>query len=421
MKLSKLIAAGILAAGAASVAHADTYVRFTGSTAYRTAAVQGIQAALASGYKCAYNGSSFTGANDQIFQGTVGGTPVIIKCHWSGSEAGIQAVAQDGVGLAIGFLPDVCVTGGSNVGSTPLSVTDSTSDTATPDVAMSDTFQNTSQFNSSASINISGTTHTYASLVGANSYTNGVVGVVPFKWIASNGGNLGGGTMTNMTAQLAKALYTVSKIGSGGGLQLSLFTGSSADNASWVFPVGRNPDSGTRLTAFGEVGLGALKAVTQYQPQQSSGAVVTAATQTMTQIALWPADVVNGISVAKPNSGYSSGGQLGAALGLSTSSITTPKGTGGILVGYLSTGDAGTALAGLGKELTYNGVAYSLTAVQQGQYSFWGYEHCYYRSGSPVSAIANAVAAQIHDTTATVSVGSMAVNRSTDGSPIVGN
>jgi len=415
MKLSKLILAGILAAGFASVANAQTYVRFTGSTAFRTQAIQAIQAALSPGYKCAYNGTSLTGANDQIFSGSVSGTSVIIKAHWNGSEAGIQLVAQDASGLATGYLPDSSIPVSGTA-----SVTDALSDVSIPDVTFSDTFQATSQFNSSASIIISGTAHTYASLVGANGYSGGVVGIVPFKWIASNGGKLGSsGTITNMTSQLARSLFTVSKVGSGGSLPLSLFTALTSDTSVNVYPVGRNPDSGTRLTEFAETGLGALKVVTQYQPVQSgTTAVVTGTTQTMGSIQLWPVDTVNGISIVKANSGYASGGQLGAALALDTSSITTPQGTGGILVGFLSTGDAAVGIAGLARELSFNGVFYSTTAVTTGQYTAWSYEHIYYRSGSSVSGIADTIAQQVHDNTAPVKTSQMLVGRLTDGAAV---
>ena len=412
--------AGLLAVGFASFANAQTYVRFTGSTAYRGATVQAIQAYLASvatggTYIATDSGATLGSGNYQAFKAnlTAGGT-LIIKTHWSGSEAGIQSVAQDGVGLSINFIGDSAIP----VSGTTFGTAD-TSETAIDDIAMSDSFQSSSIFNATASINISGTAHTYAALQGANGYSGGVVGVVPFKWIASNHGTLTGGTLTNITPQLAKALYSVSKLGSGGALPLSLFTALASDSNTYVYPTGRNPDSGTRLAALAETGIGSVTTVTQYQPQQSgTTAVVTGTTQTLGQIALWPVDSVNGISIVKSNSGYGSGGQLAAALAIPSNTMTTPQGTGGILVGYLSTGDAATALAGLGKELTYNGVAYSVAAVQQGLYSFWSYEHLYYRTGSLVSSIADGVAAQIHNTTATIPVTGMAVSRTTDGATI---
>ena len=413
--------AGLLAVGFATVANAQTYVRFTGSTAYRSATVNAIKnylAGVASGgvYAATDSGATLGAGNFQAFKASLtGGGTIIIKTHWSGSEAGIQAVAQDGVGLNITFQNDSTIP----VSGTTFSNADTT-ESAIADVAMSDTFQSTSVFNSNASINITGTLHTYAALQTTTGYAGGVVGVVPFKWIASNQGTLGGGTMTNITPQLAKALYSVSHLGQGGALPLSLFTAIASDSTSNVYPAGRNPDSGTRVSTLAETGIGTATTVTQYQPLQLDGVtVVSATTQTINSIALWPIETINGISTStKGNSGYSSGGQLGAALSLPTSSITTPQGTGGILIGYLSTGDAAVALLGQGKELTYNGVLYSINNVQQGQYTFWGYEHLYYRTGSSVSTVADAIAAQIHNTTGTILVSTMAVSRTTDGSTI---
>ena len=210
----------------------------------------------------------------------------------------------------------------------------------------------------------------------------------------------------------------MSKVGSGGGLQLSVFTGNNADSSFWVYPTGRNPDSGTRLVTFAETGIGATKAVTQYQP--TGGA---SAGSTVTAIALWPVDSVNGISVVKANSGFSSGGSLAKVLGSYTNTMTAPKGTGGILIASLSTGDAATALTspGVGKELTYNGVAYSLGAVQEGSYTFWGYEHMYYPTGYTNSTIVDTIAAQLYSTDAAVLPASMNVSRSSDGGNVTHN
>jgi hypothetical protein len=57
--------------------------------------------------------------------------------------------------------------------------------------------------------------------------------------------------------------------------------------------------------------------------------------------------------------------------------------TGWIALGYLGRSDADTAEGANGggangaQELTYNGVAESAAAIQQGQYSFWGNEYIY--------------------------------------------
>jgi hypothetical protein len=80
--------------------------------------------------------------------------------------------------------------------------------------------------------------------------------------------------------------------------------------------------------------------------------------------------------------------------------------------------------------MTYNGVAYSPTAVEEGQYSFWGYEHLDYRttySGNG-KTVADLIAAKILNVDAAVIpsgsvapgilLGSMRVQRTTDGAII---
>ena len=74
-----------------------------------------------------------------------------------------------------------------------------------------------------------------------------------------------------------------------------------------------------------------------------------------------------------------------------------------------------------GKELSYNGVAYSLGAVQEGSYTFWGYEHMYYPTGYTNSTIVDTIAAQLYSTDAAVLPASMNVSRSSDGGNVTHN
>lgn len=441
MKLSKLITAGLLVAGIASMADAQTVIRFTGSTAYRKQVVQAIEDALGGSthYACAYAGSGpETSASYAIFSGSFGGSNVIIKTSWSGSEAGVQAVAQDGTGLPIAFLPNSVITS-ATIGAAAVSTTNATVNEV-PDIDLCDTFQSTSRFYTpagAAGIVIGGTSHTFPALLTSGSYPDGVVGVVPFVWVATNGGKIGtSGTVQNITNQQLQALYTVTP---GSGLPLSFLTGLTSDASSYAFPTGRNPDSGTRLTSLAEAGIGAISSVTQYQPVDISGstpALVTATTQTIGQIRLWPADSVNGISISTGNSGYSSGGQLASALGVATSSMSTPLGTGGILIAPVGTNDAPNSLpvgtyaastaypnsqivgkGGVGALLNFNGVPYSATSIINGQYTFWGYEHLYFRS-TDVQPFADAVSAAIYSTRNVIPVTALQVGRGSDGGTV---
>ena len=89
--------------------------------------------------------------------------------------------------------------------------------------------------------------------------------------------------------------------------------------------------------------------------------------------------------------------------------------------------------------LTYNGVAYSKAAVQNGQYSLWGYQHLYARSGlsatkltlvkgttkpaDPIKSngLANAIDTALSTSANNVQLSTMKVGRSSDGSPIFPN
>src|ERR1700730_17310611 len=93
MNTFKLLLAAVLCAACAGFAHAQTDIRFTGSTAYRGNTHTAITHILDAGFTYAYSGSTLGGSSYAIFHGTVAGTPVTIKTSWSGSEGGIQTVS----------------------------------------------------------------------------------------------------------------------------------------------------------------------------------------------------------------------------------------------------------------------------------------------------------------------------------------
>jgi hypothetical protein len=245
-----------------------------------------------------------------------------------------------------------------------------------------------------------------------------IVGVVPFKWVRNNGSV---STLANMTPQLAISLYTGT-----GKLPLALFTGVNSDEGTNVFALGRNADSGTRLTAFAETGVGVLNNVQQWYPLNGTTIIKSGGTLIVTGQKIVPVDTVNGITYPVGDSGYNSGGDLAAAM-KSTGSFAA---VGGYYVTYLGLPDAYTAENGGATDMTYNGVAYSPTAVEEGQYTFWGYEHLDYLSsyGGNGKTVADLLAAKILNQDASVIppgsvapgilLGSMNVQRFTDGGPI---
>jgi hypothetical protein len=367
--LKNLLLVGAMSLALAAVAQAQTKVYITGSTAFRGPTHNAIKNILGAGVTYGFTGTSFTGASQAIFEGSVNGSPVIVKTSWSGSVAGIQTVSN---GLPISnFLTDATPrsTGGTGSATT-------NNESAVPDIAMADNYQNVTPFNATTLVDVP-------------------VGVVPFKWVANAGAPA---ALSNITPQLAQALFL------NGSLSLALFTNSSADEGLKVFAVGRDPDSGTRVTTFAESGIGVNTQVVQYQPTVSG-------TKVTSQIP-WPQSTVNGITFPEGDGGFSSGGQL-----VNVMNKTTFADLNGYYISYMGLGDATNAIGQGAKELSYNGVLYSDAAVKQGTYTFWGYEHLMYKSTLAVDkkAVATALATQIDTVDSPVLRSQMRVQRLSDG------
>ena len=408
MKLLTSLTSSLLALALASAAHAQTEMRVTGSTAFRSSAHTAMTNIFDPGtVTYAYldnSGGTGTLSNTSaaIFKGTISGVSTTIKSHWTGSEGGIQTVAGAPT-FTVSYLPDSTQTlpppGNKLASSTTLS------DNSVPDVAFSDAFQASSKFRAG---NFHGVTYQALnqSVTTPGLPSGQLVGVVQFKFIASPSTPA---SLTNMTSQNAKDLFATGHMG------LSLFTGNTADRTFTVYATGRDFDSGTRLTALAETGLGAQATVKQYQPKKG-GTLATTCCGTLDgpPFTLWPAGSVNGIRYGIGNGGYSSGGDLSNGLANATNSSTC-------FVTYLGLSDATTALGNGCHELKYNGSTYSQTAVQEGRYTFWGYEHVYYRDSTPstIKTVADKLALDLFNTDAPAPhYSDMAVSRIIDGGTV---
>ena len=80
---------------------------------------------------------------------------------------------------------------------------------------------------------------------------------------------------------------------------------------------------------------------------------------------------------------------------VSVDGVNQTAGTVGMLA-YISYADAASGIAAGARVCTWNGVPYSAAAVAEGTYTFWSFEHMYYRSTQ-----ANIYVAQLASTTAT--------------------
>jgi len=398
MKAPKILLAGMLALLMAGVAEAQTVVHITGSTAFRNATVTAITNILKPGFTFGYSGASFTGANQGVFTGTdkAKGISVIIKTSWSGAAGGVQAVVQQ-INIPTWL-----------VNTTPQSATGSPNaptnyDSPTPpDVSMDDGIQATTPLPNTSSPVL----------------TVQNVGAVTFKFVKNVGANVGAPAgLTNMTPLLAQALWA------NGSLPLSMWTGVTNDVTNIVYATGRDPDSGSRKITFLETGIQNFvtgvtpTTVLQYEPTNSAGQVNRNNTGAITGITSWPQDTVDGVSFAVGDAGYSSGGDLAQAMKTSAPVI---------FVTYLGLADSTTAITGGATALSWNGVEYSDAAIQNGQYTFWGYEQLGYLSSFGTTSangklVADELAAQIISSEAALAgelLSTMNVTRTQEGGPV---
>jgi len=365
MKLTHSLLLAASSILAVSSANAQTVIDITGSTAGRTAVHQAILSVL-SNETFVYNGTNFNGASKALFKGDISGTPVIVRTSWSGSAAGVRDVAQSNSSV---WFPATTIdtTGAAN--NTAVSMANSSSNTVqdTPEIAFSDVFQSSTIYTSPA-------------------LTDVTAGVIPFKFFASKDAPA---TVTNITSLVARNLFGT------GYIPTALLSGNSSDEASYFFATGRDPESGTRITAMAEIGYGVFGQVQNQQPTVVSGNV--------TGVAQWPAG-----TYAAGNGGASSGSSVKGYL----EAAGYAGGYG--LISYLGSSD----WSSVAKELTFNGVTYSADNVKNGKYTFWGYLHQMRLSGLSGTALSffNSLTTAVRaDTTWLVKTSDMRVERTSDG------
>jgi hypothetical protein len=439
VKTIKITLASFLALAFTNLASAQTVLHITGSTAYRAATLVAISEILQSGYEVGYVASSseaYTKANMVVFSGTTtSGLQVVIQTAFFGSIGGVCDVAggltigAGGTaytdGQTIGWLSAVSsqlapasitlsggvytVSGGQQVSSTSAQF-----DAASvADCTMSDSFQ-------------SAAPKTYQK----PKLTDNIVGVVPFVWICAPGTTAAVGKVTNLTSANAKKAF-------GGTLLLSNLSGNKGDKGTNVYLVGRDQDSGTRVAAITDTAFGSEKKGTiyndimQYQPLFNGATEPTSPPPTpptggqITGAGLWPATgSVDSVPSPLGDSGYNSGSLVGEAIA-ETSAYTN------WFIAYVGLNDGVTALGNTKNfvlefnsgSLTYSDGTWDVSGVEDGSYTFWGYEHLDYLSSlsGDQLTVAQDIASEILSTVATVSgveISSMTVHREYDGGPI---
>ena len=457
MKLLKTLTLGAVAAASIGTASAQTTLHICGSTAFRNGAsaaiIDYLSNNLAPGSSHVYGGTTVATTSEGILSagaalyanGTIGagGTAtLIVETYWTGSLAGVVDVtAGNTTGLYIdpnnltstqlGQFNNPTANSGTFATTSPYGGGVELTGTVTtqafkPDMAFSDSYQGTiskelatGQFvNSSVSVGSYSSISALATACAGTSIKQagtssgaggaGFEGIVPFEWVLGNVQNAAvTSAISNISQQAARGLI------SDGYVPQSYLTGTNngtTDTANYFYLVGRNEDSGTRIGALSESQFGVTSSPVQFE--------VTAASTTSPVTALQEYPVtdlnteLNIVWNTLGHSGYSSGSNVAGALespenatALSAFSGESNENTGAsYLIGYVGATDAASALAAGGHALTYNGVPFSVAAVENGQYTFWTYEHCYRLSaaGTAVAGLADGIADDVYNNDADV-------------------
>jgi hypothetical protein len=338
-----------LAIAGAQQAAAEDFV-LTGSTAFRSATYSALQAIMTN-ETISHTGATLSSANQATFKGTIAGVtggPHYVYCSWSGSATGVIAAAA---GSNVTVITQANVDG---FAANTINANQSTGGNKAARFAFSDVYKES-------------TTAASASL------TDSRPAVIPFRFLK----NRLSPAFTNVTAQHVRSLWNNNQV------QRALFTGNSADTDP-VFCIGRDNGSGTRITVLAETKYGINNLVQQWKVTTTGSAGSGSATSAQ----IWA--IGDGVgSTAEGNGGYSSGSNIATILGMESSTVDTfeANGTTAIdtdipvtILGYLGLSDASTAITNGATGLTYDGVAYSPTAVYEGSYTLWGYLHLYYPS-----------------------------------------
>jgi hypothetical protein len=472
MKLKYLMLGLAATALMSTSASAQTVLRIVGSTAFRAPATAAIVAYIQAngvGGNCFgtavntgslnSNSSDLYGASAGLFEDSTTSPTIVVKTYWTGSLAGVIDVVADTTGQDTFLVqnstntPTLVVLNGTNSATSTnygfiQTVKTAETDTSAPNAAFSDSYY-TSVAEAVAtagkfSAPVDGTTNSgvleqdiinsgIAAAGTGNDSANDQVGIVPFAWWTGRSTTSPG--ITNITQAAINGLI------GGGSYPVGFLTGNSTQKNDYVYLIGRNEDSGTRIAAESNAqntypnggGAGFGNATLQWEltfsnNQQTGTGLSTGGTgATVTGLRAFDENALN----TEPNINWKSFGHTGYVAGgdvknvlLATDPDTgltfTVQGGHGkpsensgkiYFIGYLGWADGNgvdslSTNTGPGQYLSYNGVAPTVANILNGQYSFWTYEHLYYlpsSTGAPNAvvsggnqAIADGIADQIY-------------------------
>ena len=358
MKTKHLLLSALTGSLLAVSAQAQLDVTITGSTAFRSAVYDRAQTLFDTGSysSVTYGGNTtYIGTMSNLTSSAIGSQIVKLRFSFSGSGAGLAAVDA-------GSLLATAETGSSSANKRA-------------DLALSDVYPNSA--NPPLSL---------------NDFDDSIVSVIPFAIGVHTNLYLTG--VTNITREQAYDLMTDSGIIVSGphtfyGMPQS-YLGGSGTNVLYL--VGRNSDSGTRITLFRDIGF-------YGNPTQWS---------------------TNGAGQFVSVTGASSGATVANLIGTYTN-----------VIGYVGLSDLLSNTGNNGVALAYNGVPFSIANVQNGAYGIWSKEHFVDKVGSLTAAqaaVRDALIAALTNqgfqttngvyTNYFVDLSHMKVDRNDDGGPI---
>lgn len=349
MKTVKIAGIAALAALAMGSAKAET-IYISGSTACRTVIQKGI-------YDLGYRAQAWSDTATKLSLPYVNSKDAVwtngthtLVCSFQGSELGIQSAASSGT-KTIAFVPGT---------STSLVTSADRTVTTGAHICCADNAQGASRFYQKRA----GDNYNYASV------SDNPCVVLSFDWVGSK--NI---PFTNVTTASLQWLFK------NGSSVETLFDGKTDANSetTFIYAQGRDIDSGTRLQALANVGIGYKDAIIQYQVNSSSS------------IQKYPTNSIDGIFEDLGNGGLSGGDLVCATMTNVFAANLTVDGTangayGNYLIGYAGTSDANGQTANGLVKMSFNGVFSSTNAIACGQYSFWGYEYIGYAPNATAAA-----------------------------------
>jgi hypothetical protein len=352
-----------------TTAHAQTVVvHFVGSNTDRSATYNAL-AHILTNPTAVYIGSNLASANDSAWQGTLAGTTYQVECHWAGAVTGIVGLTAPATnkynfqpylssGTAVtaggqsnffspfGLLPGV---GGGHQLASSGSVTNP--DIASADVGTSVSFQTTAAQVPGA----------YAAVTASTLTDLGPVSVIPFAFVKSAAQTTDGDYtaythVTDITGIAAQTLYATAD-----GVSAQLLTGNTSDAQAFLYPVGRDIDSGARIAAFAETGFGVGTTPVQYSVNTVGGAA-PGPDATVASLTPFP-----NASFPTLGQGYSSGTNIATALEVSGwDNPNLPNFDYGYGIGYLGAADTDTAVTAgfqITAAVTFNGTSTTFIAA----------------------------------------------------------